>query len=307
MPVRRALNFILTISPGGWALAYAGAFIAYALAYLILARLEPHSFHQAAVASEPRYQAEERYVSRTLLEDVREMFSAGADTRKQAGNYIVRTALVSLDSLDIGDSRQAQITVSVPICDLELGCGSAGFPAWTYRLLLRSTGRWNPAADRVVFEIDDVSAKSDRIWFHYPSTRPALSDEAIAARIRQVVEGQSLLFPTSGDTFAFQVPRSSRELGGLMEEMGGWPSPDTAEFAVRMFHLSATTITTTGYGDIVPLTTMARILTGSEALLGTILMGLFIYAFPHHRAARRAHLRHHGVASAEPPGGTLPS
>jgi len=36
------------------------------------------------------------------------------------------------------------------------------------------------------------------------------------------------------------------------------------------------TITTVGYGDIVPLTNTARIFTALEAMVGIVMLGLFI-------------------------------
>lgn len=44
----------------------------------------------------------------------------------------------------------------------------------------------------------------------------------------------------------------------------------------RMFYFSAVTITTVGYGDIVPMTDTARALTATEATIGIILLGLFV-------------------------------
>lgn len=44
----------------------------------------------------------------------------------------------------------------------------------------------------------------------------------------------------------------------------------------RMLYFSATTITTVGFGDIVPISGVARLLTGIEAVLGWITAGLFI-------------------------------
>lgn len=46
--------------------------------------------------------------------------------------------------------------------------------------------------------------------------------------------------------------------------------------AGRMLYLSTVTITTVGYGDIVPLSGLARFLVGLEATLGIVLLGLFI-------------------------------
>jgi voltage-gated potassium channel Kch len=45
-----------------------------------------------------------------------------------------------------------------------------------------------------------------------------------------------------------------------------------------MLYLSATTITTLGFGDIVPLTTPARLAISVEAVTGILLMGRFLNA-----------------------------
>jgi len=45
---------------------------------------------------------------------------------------------------------------------------------------------------------------------------------------------------------------------------------------IRMFYLSSITITTLGYGDIVPLTSRARLLIALESLLGIMAIGLFL-------------------------------
>jgi hypothetical protein len=44
----------------------------------------------------------------------------------------------------------------------------------------------------------------------------------------------------------------------------------------RMLYFSSTTITTVGFGDIVPITTAARALTAIEAIAGWLLAGLFL-------------------------------
>ena len=45
---------------------------------------------------------------------------------------------------------------------------------------------------------------------------------------------------------------------------------------LRMLYLSTMTITTVGYGDIVPITGWARLLVSLEAILGITLLGLFV-------------------------------
>lgn len=51
----------------------------------------------------------------------------------------------------------------------------------------------------------------------------------------------------------------------------------------RMLYLSAVTITTLGYGDIVPITNTSRILISMESILGIVLIGLFLNALAYER------------------------
>jgi hypothetical protein len=46
----------------------------------------------------------------------------------------------------------------------------------------------------------------------------------------------------------------------------------------RMAYLSVVTITTLGFGDITPLTTAARFWVAAEAILGVVVVGLFLNA-----------------------------
>jgi hypothetical protein len=62
----------------------------------------------------------------------------------------------------------------------------------------------------------------------------------------------------------------------------GFPSQVDGQF-VRMLYLSATTITTLGFGDIVPLTTPARLAISIEAVIGIVMMGLFLNAVSRER------------------------
>ncbi|MGA8363291.1 MAG: potassium channel family protein [Solirubrobacteraceae bacterium] len=84
-------------------------------------------------------------------------------------------------------------------------------------------------------------------------------------------------------------------MSGASDATGFWvlPRPVNAEFLDyvltskgdpywasdrfgRMLYLSATTITTLGLGDITPISSEARLLIGIEALLGIVLIGLFL-------------------------------
>lgn len=62
--------------------------------------------------------------------------------------------------------------------------------------------------------------------------------------------------------------------------LAGWVGDPCAlsGFFGRMVYFSATTITTVGFGDIVPLSGLARLVVAIEAVSGWVLAGLFLNA-----------------------------
>ena len=87
--------------------------------------------------------------------------------------------------------------------------------------------------------------------------------------------------------YAFALPASLNEkIVDLANASLGSPSGIPGEFW-RMVHLSSATVTTTGYGDIVPLTTRARLLTLSESIFGLVLIGFFLNSVTRARAERQ--------------------
>src|SRR5262249_9439041 len=100
-----------------------------------------------------------------------------------------------------------------------------------------------------------------------------------------------ILFPhTDGSQYlapflALPEPINDR-LQGFWRATRGLPAQASGGFW-RMFYLSAVTITTVGYGDIVPLTTTARVLVSSEAILGIVVIGLFLNSLVRERKSAR--------------------
>jgi hypothetical protein len=75
---------------------------------------------------------------------------------------------------------------------------------------------------------------------------------------------------------AAKVPRSVGErMDALDSAQRGFPRHLSGIFW-RMLYFSAVTITTVGYGDIVPLTGTTRALVGFEATVGIVLLGIFV-------------------------------
>lgn len=78
------------------------------------------------------------------------------------------------------------------------------------------------------------------------------------------------------DVLVMTIPqRLLNKIIALHNANMGFPSY-TKNTYIRMFYLSAVTITTVGYGDIIPITTLARILISIEAILGILISGLFL-------------------------------
>jgi hypothetical protein len=71
------------------------------------------------------------------------------------------------------------------------------------------------------------------------------------------------------------TPIDNAALSNYIQGMNGDPSLISAA-RIRYTYFSATTITTTGYGDIIPITKRARALAATEAVLGWIIAGLFL-------------------------------
>jgi hypothetical protein len=75
-------------------------------------------------------------------------------------------------------------------------------------------------------------------------------------------------------------------LTDLINASAGFPGEAAGSYG-RMLYLSAVTITTLGYGDIVPITDEARLVTALEAVWGIVLIGLFLNALAYEVARSR--------------------
>ena len=87
-------------------------------------------------------------------------------------------------------------------------------------------------------------------------------------------------FPKLGTPFGefLVVPQTiEEELEKIARASEGDPSAAPDRF-VRMLYLSASTLTTLGIGDIQPVTPLARVAVTAEAVIGLVLVGLFLNA-----------------------------
>lgn len=73
------------------------------------------------------------------------------------------------------------------------------------------------------------------------------------------------------------TPQLERMLIAWAQGVRGFPSESSGVF-MRMLYFSAITITTVGFGDILPTSDRTRLAVAIEAILGVVLVGLFLNA-----------------------------
>jgi hypothetical protein len=108
---------------------------------------------------------------------------------------------------------------------------------------------------------------------------PELATNLAQALARQT-EGPFSLAGVRGNELFGELTLTGQILLILQRDLAvkrGRPAPISGAF-IRYVYFSVVTITTVGYGDIVPLTDRARLIVGLEALLGIVFAGLFINA-----------------------------
>ena len=75
------------------------------------------------------------------------------------------------------------------------------------------------------------------------------------------------------------------EFSRFFDGLGGDPTSITGSYW-RMFYFSAMVITTVGFGDIVPMTPIARAMVTGEAIFGVVIVGLFLTAVAFRASSR---------------------
>ena len=128
--------------------------------------------------------------------------------------------------------------------------------------------------------IVDAEVKIDRSWrFQHSELTSEQQTKLESAVVTHAL--YSKLKPesdVSGGLYVIYLAMSddaSKQLDQFLLASSGFTS-DLSDNWLRMFYLSLCMMTTTGAGDIMPITSAARILVTVEALCGLILIGFFL-------------------------------
>ena len=250
---------------------YVGLLVAFAVIY---GALPGESFYHSNVSREPMLKVDKARIGDELREAIVETFATvnSGDTHNLDGLAIDAKTfrVISLGGEQEGDGVRMRFKLSLklshPLEDRKLA-----LDARVTFLAGEEAGQQNEPKKRVKVCLPEMSGR----WEKWKAERlaevlfPWGPGEGGAGSCDDGRESVERLMPVS--------VKLDNDIRDFAHGIQGDPSRLKGHW-LRMFYLSAVTITTVGYGDIAPLTGSARFLIALEAVLGIITIGLFINA-----------------------------
>jgi len=247
--------------PGFWASLYFLALVVFGLLYLRF-----HTdFYQSAALIEARsrntvFSLEERLCR--VFDSVLDRFNQGVPAFRDASVTLVKATSADVTFVlcyRLVYPRQATPSVKRLFCTLTV-------PKWT--------SDESPEISEIPMTVSDPSGT---FLFHFAGGPKGYGGYIRMGELRGQIE-RSLEDAQKAGNMEAALYTDDTLLDLLRQYQSlsvGMPSRDSGVLA-RSFYLSAVTITTLGYGDVVPMTDRARILVALEAVMGVGLAGLFL-------------------------------
>ncbi|HKQ04860.1 MAG TPA: potassium channel family protein [Blastocatellia bacterium] len=277
--LRSFFNFLSRRSlRGRYAVLYILILLGYAYVYFLLPGNE---FYHANINREPMLQTDKGRISKEMQAQIADTFRQyyGGDKKTVSGWTVDANTfqVLFLEATDKGNDVEIQFKLDVKLTNQSLQEMSLYIdPIVTFSATERSADSSGGDMQRkvVAVSIPEVPhwEKKDNPSFaeaFFPSGAPPAAQKGESAGTDKDFGPVLRVMPIT--------KRLSDDIIKLARGIQGNPSNLSGYFQ-RMLYLSAVTITTLGYGDIAPLTTRARLLVLSEAVVGIIVIGLFINA-----------------------------
>jgi hypothetical protein len=258
-------------SPAKWLVAYVMLAPVFATVY---AGLPTRSFHDTNIELEAPVREDGQRLAESLSEEARARING---TRWPSARSELEFNPGSI-TLELRHTHDGRLLVrvegnyaSVPAHNQVVVAGA--FVQW-FRLDIESPGelviRGRVAATTYPLEPTNPEGTPKRIEVDYtfPERRPPFS----------------LVFPPPPGALPAHLSdqaslvlgnQNAKRLVGFFYAVEGDPHYASGLWA-RMLYFSATTITTLGLGDVTPVSSLARLLVGLEALVGIVFIGLFL-------------------------------
>jgi hypothetical protein len=254
-----------------WAIAYFLLIPSFAVVYHLLPRIDPHQFHfyHASAQYEQFVYADAANVisglQAELVQNFQETYHADS-TQMNGWNINIR-------DLKITGLRPREDTVEIYF-GINLQKGAPAKPI--------VAGKSFRATVPIVYQ-DVIVPDLDVVC------KPLVFDsEKLTIFNGETIDFASIFVPRKqicySPTLGISQTLNDR-LVGFWRATRGFPTNASGGF-IRMLYFSAITITTIGYGDIYPISTVARLLVASEAILGVVLVGLFLNAVVQERRTK---------------------
>ncbi len=270
-----------------WGLLYLAAIPAFAFVYQHL----PRPFYHATAHFEPEVQRMRFVLADSLTAEIRRgFFARHPGGQYRVGGWLIHGDLISVASVHRSTNESAPLYVNAPdspyarfsltasavdttgmvmatcTADLSLDISGPRLPGGLLDYpLVRVRSAAPPSAGVRTTASPILEARGVAIW------RSIASSDSFSMSI---VQGVLDVAPFGAPT----IPLSSEMVNALQDyadAVNGFPARVEGSYS-RMLYMSAVTITTLGFGDVVPVTGRARFWTAIEAVFGIVLIGLFL-------------------------------
>ncbi len=265
----------------GYGIAFLMMIPLYAFLYFVFF---PNDFYHATVTREQQYFTElatlEQQLHDVVMADL--VAAYGGNVVTLGNDEVLCLDRIQTAGFTIGELGAAFFKIIVPISSAAAVAGDH-CPADSITSVVVVDAASDLAQDFPLFADAAVAEADADTWL---SIRLLTSESQAAWRrlFAPPVNASTVRVSEDGVRYQFAVPAAiARQIETVLRASHGFPAGIPGEFA-RMLYLSAITATTTGYGDIVPITIRARMLTISEAILGLVLVGLFLNSIAQRRA-----------------------
>jgi hypothetical protein len=222
-----------------------------------------------------KFESIQKGLSALIIDRFNHQYSEGEDATYEATVDGWRVNPVRLDNLMIGDKGVSFELFVDAWNEKETNAYKSNT---TSRFPLRIT--FDLTDEKLKAKTYSVPSETKRLRAEFLTDRVALQDTQTQIKVIHAI-----FIDASFDNDLIFLDIPSELMGDIRSYASGSQGVGSAVEGnfIRMLYLSGVTITTLGFGDIVPVTTPARILILTESVLGIVLIGLFLNALSYER------------------------
>lgn len=252
----RLSSFLTSVQPWHIGVTYITTLFLFSFLFWLI----PGSFHHQVASEDEAFKEQEEIVSSLLLEHFQQVFKQqhGSDVLVSPAGWKV----------DISNLQVKSLT------------GASGYIQASLTLFLTNEREnpvkfmtWEPIISWPIKTLGKVDANLEPV--EYVGNASLIGGKNIPLALETI-------FPEIGQDqaaeVAFKLPNDTFRKMIEFEHAASGSIKDMNRSFLRMIYFSSVTITTLGYGDIVPTTDLSRSLVALEAVFGVLLAGFFLNA-----------------------------